>query len=496
MNHSTALFLKGEVSYSQRCRRIISCRGFRGVPYLFYIPQDWGIQGVDCAPSDVIITPMNYREALKYILGFTNYEKLPPSAYSATSFDLRRVEELLHRLGDPHLGPRTVHIAGTKGKGSTAAMIASALAAAGQSTGLYTSPHLHTFRERIRVDGEMISEGDFAAVIDEIRPHADTVNGQATFGNLTTFEMFTVAAFVYFRKRGVGFTVLETGLGGRLDATNVCKPELCIITPISMDHTEILGNTVAEIAREKAGIIKPGATLVIAPQNPNAMAVIKEAAVRNRNRTITIDSDVTWRILEWNLNKQDFEVTTRAGTHRFSIPLLGRHEVENAALSVAALEVLGVDYEAIFRGLDNVRWPGRLEILQQEPLVLVDGAHNADSARRLREAIQEYIRYDDMILVIGASSDKDIRGMLLELTPLANKIIATKSTHPRALPINTLLNEIERLDRKASYFASVSNAVEQALRSAWPHDLICVTGSLFVVAEAIQYIKGVPYDNI
>jgi dihydrofolate synthase/folylpolyglutamate synthase len=439
---------------------------------------------------------MNYREAIKYILSFTDYEKLPASSYSAADFDLRRVEELLHRLGDPHLGPRTVHIAGTKGKGSTAAMMASSLTAAGHRTGLYTSPHLHTFRERIRIDGEMITEDEFAAIIEEIKPHVEATNSQATFGKLTTFEVLTVAAFAYFKKRNVEFTVLETGLGGRLDATNVVKPEICIITPISLDHTEILGNTVAEIAREKAGIIKSGVIVISAPQNPNAAAVIKETAARLKTRIINVGSDVTWRILEWNLSGQEFEVTTRSGTRRFGIPLLGKHQVENAAVAVAALEALGIDYESIFRGLAGVRWPGRLEILRQEPLVLVDGAHNADSARRLREAIKEYIRYDDIILVIGASSDKDIGGMLLELAPLADKIIATKSTHPRALPINTLLNEIEKLDRKAAYYSNVSDAVGQALLTAWPHDLICVTGSLFVVAEAIEHIKGVPRDNI
>ena len=439
---------------------------------------------------------MNYREAIKYILSFTDYEKLPASSYSAANFDLRRVEDLLHRLNDPHLGPRTAHIAGTKGKGSTAAMMASSLTAAGHRTGLYTSPHLHTFRERIRIDDEMISENDFAAIVEEIKPHAEATNSQATFGKLTAFEVLTVVAFTFFKQRNVDFLVLETGLGGRLDATNVARPEICIITPISLDHTEILGTTIAEIAREKAGIIKPDAIVISALQTPNATAVIKETAARLRNRIINVGSDVTWRILEWNLNGQEFEVTTKSGAHRFGIPLLGQHQVENAAMAVTALEVLGIDYESIFRGLAGVRWPGRLEILQQEPLVLVDGAHNADSARRLREAIKEYIRYDDMILVIGASSDKDIRGMLLELTPLANKIIATKSTHPRALPINTLLNEIEKLERKAAYYSSVSNAVEQALLKAWPHDLICVTGSLFVVAEAIEYIKGVPRDNL
>ena len=465
----------------------------RGSTYHYLLPATHYSLFID---TGVIITPMTYREAIKYVLSFTDYEKLPASSYSTAAFDLRRVQELLHRLGDPHLGPRTVHIAGTKGKGSTAAMVASALAAAGHRTGLYTSPHLHTFRERIRIDSEMISEEEFASIVDGIKPHADAVNSQATFGKLTTFEMLTVAAFAYFKKHGVEFTVLETGLGGRLDATNVCKPELCVITPISLDHTEILGSTVAEIAREKAGIIKPGAVLVVAQQNPNALAVIKEAATRNKNRTIYAGSDVKWRILDWNLNGQEFEITTQAGTRRYGTTLLGRHQAENAAVSVAALEALNIDYESTFRGLANARWPGRLEILQQEPLVLVDGAHNADSARRLREAIAEYIRYDDMILVIGASSDKDIKGMLVELAPLADKIIATKSKHPRALPVNTLLNEIEKLDRKAAYYTNVSDAVGQALLNAWPHDLICVTGSLFVVAEAIEHIKKVPRDNI
>ena len=444
--------------------------------------------------KNAIISPMTYREALKYILSFTDYERLPASSYSAAAFDLRRVEELLRRLGDPHLGPRTVHIAGTKGKGSTAAMIAFALTAAGKRTGLYTSPHLHTFRERIRIDGEMISEVDFAAIVDEVRPHADEVNNKATFGKLTTFEVLTVAAFAYFKQRNVDFLVLETGLGGRLDATNICKPELCVITPISLDHTEILGGTVAEIAREKAGIIKPGAIVICAPQNPNAAAVIKETAARLRNKLINVGGDVKWRRLDFSTRGQEFEVATTKGSRRYGIPLLGSHQIENAAAAVAALEALGIDYESIFRGLANVRWPGRLEIIKDEPMVLVDGAHNADSARRLREAIQEYIRYDDMILVIGASSDKDISGILLELMPLANKIIVTKSTHPRALPVNTILNEIEKLDRKASYYTNVSDAVGQALLNAWPHDMICVTGSLFVVAEAIEFVKGVKRD--
>ena len=439
---------------------------------------------------------MNYREALRYVLSFTDYEKLPASSYATANFDLRRVEELLHSLGDPHLAPRTVHIAGTKGKGSTAAMVTSALTAAEHRTGLYTSPHLHTFRERIRIDSEMISEEEFASTVERMEPHVDAVNRDGRFGKLTTFEVLTVAAFVHFRKHRVDFQVLEVGLGGRLDATNVVRPEICIITPISLDHTAILGHTVGEIAREKAGIIKSGATVVCAPQTDEAAAVIGEAAARKGCRIIRVGHDVKWKKLSSSLDGQTIEIATPARSYSLTIPLLGAHQIENAAVAVTTLEVLGINARAIAKGLISMSWPARLEILQRYPIVLVDGAHNADSAKRLREAIQEYIQYDDMMLVIGMSSDKDIGGILRELAPLATKIIATKSKHPRALPINTLLNEIEKLDYKASYFVNVADAVGQALLAAWPHDLICVTGSLFVAAEAIERLRGVPHDDL
>ncbi len=439
---------------------------------------------------------MNYKEAMRYILSFTDYEKLPASSYSAADFDLRRVEELLHALGDPHLGPRTVHVAGTKGKGSTAAMIASALTAARQRTGLYTSPHLHTFRERIRIDGEMISEEEFAATVEKLEPHVDAVNRDGRFGKLTTFEVLTAAAFVHFRKQRVACQVLEVGLGGRLDATNVARPEVCVIAPISLDHTAILGNTVGEIAREKAGIIKSGATVVCAPQTDEAAAVIDEAAMRKMCKIIRVGHDVKWKKLSSTLDGQAIEITTPARSYSLTIPLLGAHQIENAAVAVTALEVLGVDSAAIAKGLASVSWPARLEILRRDPIVLVDGAHNADSARRLREAIKEYISYEDLILIIGMSSDKDIGGILRELAPLATKIIVTRARHPRALPVNTLLNELEKLDYKASYFVNVSDAVGQALLNAWPRDLICVTGSLFVAAEAIERIRGIPHDDL
>lgn len=437
---------------------------------------------------------MNYQAALSYILSFTDYEKLPAFLYTAANFDLRRMAELLQRVGNPHLTSPAIHVAGTKGKGSTAAMIASALSAAGHRTGLYTSPHLHTFRERLTIDGEMITEEEFSALTQRLQPEIGEVNRRHNYGELTTFEILTALAFAFFGERRVDFQVLEVGLGGRLDATNVVTPRLSVITSISLDHAEVLGDSLAEIAREKAGIIKPGALVVSAPQPGEAEVVIEEVCRHNRAGLIAVGRDVTWKKLTSDLAGQSFEVTGKAGSYQLTIPLLGGHQLENAATAVAALEALGIGHDDIARGLAQVRWPGRLEVLRHEPLFLVDGAHNADSARRLKEAIEEYLRFDRLILIAGASSDKDIAGIVGELAPLSSLIIVTRSRHPRALAPALLLEELERQGAKGEMAENVSSAVERALAIAKPGDLICATGSLFVAAEAREYIKGIPYD--
>ncbi len=441
-----------------------------------------------------IIAPVDYQAALDYILSFTDYEKLPGFLYTAANFDLRRMAELLERLGNPHLTSRSIHVAGTKGKGSTAAMIASALSTAGYRTGLYTSPHLHTFRERMTINGEMITEEEFSALAARLQPEIDEVNRRHNYGELTTFEILTALAFAFFKERRVHFQVLEVGLGGRLDATNVVTPQLCVITSISLDHAAVLGDSLAKIAREKAGIIKPGALVVSAPQPSEAERVITEVCRHHGASLTTVGRDVTWKKLTSDLAGQSFEVTGKTGTHQLTIPLLGKHQLENAATAVAALEALAIGAEDIAQGLARVRWPGRLEILRREPLFLVDGAHNPDSARRLKEAIAEYLNYDRLILVIGASSDKDIGGIVGELASLSSMAIATRSRHPRALAPALLLEELERQGVTGVMAESVAAAVESALEMAGPRDLICATGSLFVAAEAIEYIKGIPYD--
>jgi dihydrofolate synthase/folylpolyglutamate synthase len=440
---------------------------------------------------------VNYRAALNYILSFTDYEKLPSFLYSAANFDLRRMEELLGRLHHPHLASKSIHVAGTKGKGSTAAMIASALSVSGYRTGLYTSPHLHTFRERISIDGDQIAEEEFASLAQRLKPEIDEMNRCHTYGELTTFEILTAIAFAYFKEHGVDYQVLEVGLGGRLDATNVVKPEVSVITSISLDHAEVLGDSLAEIAREKAGIIKPRSMVVSAPQPKAAEEVIKEVCRTKGARLIAVGKDVTWRQLAADITGQSFEVKGKAANYKLTIPLLGEHQLENAATAVATLEALvpfGVTEERIAKGLAQVRWSGRLEILSHEPLFLVDGAHNADSAKRLMKAIKQYLSFDRLILIIGMSSDKDIAGIVNELASLSNLTIVTRSRHPRALTPALLLDELERQGAMGELAESVASAVERALGIAGPRDLICATGSLFVAAEAIEYIKGIPYD--
>jgi dihydrofolate synthase/folylpolyglutamate synthase len=436
---------------------------------------------------------MDYKQAEDYILSFTDYEKMPGIAYTSANYDLRRMEKLLQSLGSPHLGTRTVHIAGTKGKGSTAAMISQTLIAAGYRTGLFTSPHLHTLRERIRIDGAMISEADFAALVTELKPIVESANKQAAFGELTTFEILTAVVFAYFKKNRVDFQVLEVGLGGRLDATNVVKPDICIITSLSLDHTEILGDSVAKIAAEKAGIIKPGCIVVNAPQVDEAAQVIKQVCHQQRADLIQLGQDVTWHKTSGDLHGQTLTVFTKSGHYDLTIPLLGNHQLENAATAVAATEALvslgtSISSQNIAQGLSQVSWPGRLQILNREPTVVVDGAHNAYSMSKLVEAVKEYFDYKRCFVIFGTSCDKDISGMVQELESLSNHIIITSSSHPRAASISLLAEKFNRPGVKAMTVGNVMGALSKALSSAKKTDLILITGSLFVVAEAIDYI--------
>jgi dihydrofolate synthase/folylpolyglutamate synthase len=436
---------------------------------------------------------MDYRQAEDYILSFTDYEKIPGIAYTSANYDLRRMEKLLQPLGNPHLETKTVHIAGTKGKGSTAAMISQALIAAGYKTGLFTSPHLHTLRERIKINDTMISEADFAALVTKLKPIVEKVNKEAAYGELTTFEILTAVVFAYFNNSQVDFQVLEVGLGGRLDATNVVKADVCVITSLNLDHTEILGDTVAKIAAEKAGIIKPSCIVVSSSQVSEAAKVIRQVCQQQGARLIQVGEDITWQKTGGDLHLQALTVKGKTGNYDLAIPLLGDHQLENAATALAALEALvclgaKISAQDIAQGFGQVSWPGRLQILSHEPMIVVDGAHNVYSMRKLVESIKNYFRCNRCFVIFGTSCDKDILGMARELKSLADTVIVTSSSHPRAASISVLVDEFAKLGVEVKITENVSGALSKALAVAQKTDLILVTGSLFVVAEAMDYV--------
>jgi dihydrofolate synthase/folylpolyglutamate synthase len=439
---------------------------------------------------------MNYQQALDYINGYTDYEKIG-MPHDPAFYDLRRVDELLSALSDPQKKAGSVHITGTNGKGSVAIMVASALTAAGYSTGLYTSPHLHSWRERIRVDGELISEAELARLVAELKPHVEAVNERATYGELTTFEFLTAMAFAYFGQKGVKFQVLEVGMGGKFDATSVITPIVAIITTIGLDHTDVLGDTIAKIAAEKCGIIKPGITVVTSPQPPQAAEVIRQTCAERGARLIKVGKDVSWQALESDLDGQRFRVVGRRGNYKLSIPILGEHQLINAATAVAALEVLAekgfdITAESIAQGLAKIEWSGRFQVLRRNPPLVVDGAHNIAAARSLKKALKEYFEFEKAVLVMGASDDKNIKGVIAELAPLFDRVIVTRSRHPRAMAPAPLAAEFARHGIKACIAEDVPAALSQALSLAGEKDLVCLAGSLFIVGEAIEASKILP----
>jgi len=438
-----------------------------------------------------------YQDALDYIFGYVNYERRSRYQYDAVAFDLGRMVDLLNRLGRPQDQFQAVHIAGTKGKGSTSAMVESVLRSAGFSTGLYTSPHLHSFRERIRVSGRLIGKRELVRVLNASRPAIEATPG------ITTFEIMTALAFVYFAEKGVDWAVLEVGLGGRLDATNVVRPEVCGITSLSYDHTDLLGHTLSLIAWEKAGIAKAGVPLVSAPQEPEAMEVIQEVCGDIGARLVTVGVD--WTVEGISHSPEGQTLTVRRASdglelESLTIPLLGPHQLINAGVAVAMLAELnsqGVEIteEALRTGLADVQWPGRFEILCSAPALVVDSAHNAESAGRLRAALIERFPAPPRgrtALIFGASADKDIAGMLETFLGSENeqlpidRVIITRSGHPRAADTASLLERVQAYlpADDIEIYDSADEALQAALAWAKPEDLICVTGSIFVVANA------------
>ncbi len=430
---------------------------------------------------------MEYHDALRYLYSLIDYEKRPIDRAVAREFKLERVHAFLHQVGDPHQTYPTLHIAGTKGKGSVSAMLAAFAQAGGLRAGLFTSPHLHTYRDRVQINGEAISRGNMAALVEELKPVID--------GNpeLSLFEATAALAFLYFARQKVDLAVMEVGLGGRLDATNVIVPEISVITSLSLDHTAILGNTLAEIAGEKAGIIKPGVPLISAPQQPEALAVLRRIADERRAPLTVVGQDWTWEPGRRTLAGQTLTVRKTAAASPFdgeyTVALLGDFQQENAAVAVAAAATLhetGHDWatpQAVRDGLQRVVWPGRMEVLNQDPPVVVDCAHNPYSTQVLMRSLQAWFPDTRWLLVYGASADKDIDGMLRALLPNCEHVVVARSYHPRAAAPELLAAQCAELGREAESCTDAHHALEQTWARLAPNLGIVVTGSIFIVAD-------------
>jgi dihydrofolate synthase / folylpolyglutamate synthase len=425
-----------------------------------------------------------YQEALDYLYSFVDYSLTRSFRYSPDKFDLGRMEAFLALLGNPHRQYPVIHVAGTKGKGSTAAMISSALSAGGYQVGFYTSPHLQEFTERIQIIGQEIAPEDLVELVEYVKPFVNQVE------RLTTFEIITALGFIHFARQNCNVAVVEVGLGGRLDATNLVDPLVSVITSISLDHVAVLGDTLAKIAYEKGGIIKPGRPVVLSPQPDEARQVLVDLAAERGCAVTEVGRDYHYSAGPHDLDRQEFTVRWDDGAGiELSIPLLGLHQVENAATAYATLQVaaqqgLRLEQAAIEHGFANVRWPGRFEVLRKVPPLIVDSAHNRDSARRLRQALEDYLPGKPVVLVFGASEDKDIAGMLAELQPRIYRLVATQSFHPRAVAAEDLAAQANQLGIAAETVVPVEEAFEAALRLAQEKQdaAILVTGSLFIAA--------------
>lgn len=432
---------------------------------------------------------LTYSEALEFIHGMTKY---------GIRLGLDKIEKLLDLLGNPQEGIRVVHVAGTNGKGSTCAMIDSMLRAAGYRVGLYTSPYLEVFNERIRVDGKNIPDEDVARLTEKVKNAVEEMERKG-WGQPTEFEVVTALGFLYFKEQKVDYLVLEVGMGGRYDATNVITPLVSVITPISYDHQQYLGDTLAEIAGEKCGIIKPGRVTVTAPQSEEAMKVIEKTCRELKSPLVKVEDEVSYRLISWGVEGQTFELkTSKRDYQAVRIKLLGDHQLDNAATAVAAVEALqhyGIEIpmDAVKKGLEEARWPGRLEIMRENPCVLLDGAHNIAGIQVLKGALSKYFPGKRIILLIGILGDKDYMDMLSEIIPLADSVVATRPDSPRALSAAELGESIKKVAKRENLkvfeIDDIETAVNAALDMASPQDLVVCAGSLYLIGKVRSILR-------
>jgi dihydrofolate synthase/folylpolyglutamate synthase len=437
-----------------------------------------------------------YSAAVRYLLERTDFERMRAVKYNETTFKLDRMHALLAKLGNPHEQIRTVHVAGTNGKGSTVQMIASMLQGCGYTVGVYTSPHLVELRERIVINGQAIDKAIFAETMKQVAKAAEKAGVEPTF-----FEAITAVCFKHFAEQAVDIAIVEVGLGGRLDSTNVIRPEACVITSIDYDHTKLLGNTLEEIAREKAGIFKKDVPAFIFESEPSVQQAIVEVAEKAGAQLRIVNKDIDY--------SARFCVTEDLGPHtrvclytknsrleHLPVPLPGEHQASNCGLALAVvdhLKTVGFDCpeDKITAGLAATKVPGRMQLVWDRPRVLVDGAHNPAAVGALMRCVGAHVPYDSMICVFGCCSDKDVPGLIDKVNLGADKVIFTRAAgNPRAADPEDLQKLFHERSGKMSQVAkSLPEALEMATRAVSREDLVCVTGSFYLVGETLKHLQ-------
>ena len=451
------------------------------------------IDNVKTTPKGKVKGPQirTFRSAINYLNSLVNYERDTRAKYNDSNYSLSRMTRMLSALGNPQREFKAVHIAGTKGKGSTATMLAEMVRACSVKVGLYTSPHVVTVRERIVVGGRPVSERDFARAVGAVAE----ITARARVAEPTYFEVMTAAAFYHFARQGVDLAVVETGLGGRLDSTNVIAPEVVGITSISYDHTEQLGETLQLIATEKAGVIKDEVPVISAAQSEGVKQTLREVAADRAAPLRFADEhfEFSYRFEHSRYLGRHARICLTTPTSRFEhlhVPLLGEHQAMNCGLALTLLDVLKgrgfpIDDQKAMAGLAKVRLPGRMEIVSEQPRVLVDGAHNASSIAALVRAIGQNITYDSMIVIFGCHRDKDVDGMIQQIQLGADKIIFTSTSSPRSADPHDLAAEYTDRSGKMSQVAdTLDEALQIAFGAVTREDLICITGSFYLVGKA------------
>ena len=434
-----------------------------------------------------------YQRSLDFIYSFIDISTTRNLRYSPDKFNLSRMYRVMSLLGDPDHNYDIVHVAGTKGKGSICAMTASIMKEARYKVGLYSSPHMIDFRERIKVNNNEISRQTLTNYVMKLRPIFNSVE------KISTFEIITAIAFKYFTDQQVEIAIIEVGMGGRLDATNVVQPIVSIISPVSHDHMKILGNTLAKIAKEKAGIIKKSIPVIISPQKKSAKEEIERIAKRKGSIIIDTSENYEFEQKKYSLEKQSFVIKEKlihpSDTYGpiYEIPLLGDHQINNAITAYACvmrLRKLGykINESALKNGFSKVEWPGRFEVVCQKPLIIVDGAHNRDSFRKLKNTIKKYLTGKKVILIFGASEDKEVQLMLKIIKPYIDQFIFTKSEHPRAMEIDKLEKYASNIDLENYSISEIDSIIPLILRKSLQKKAYIASGSIFIAGAIKQLL--------